>query len=283
VSLTHFFLSVPSGQLLWHNNPVGKLPGGDDMPRVARIKSKTGVYHAMVRGINRQDIFQDREDRLVFLEKLSAVKERSECNIYAYCLMSNHVHLLIAEGVEMISQIMKRLGSSYAYWYNKKYERVGHLFQDRFRSEPVNVETYLLIALRYIHQNPVKAGIALSCESYPWSSYHDYIKPGRKVKSLTDIELGLETAGGLRQFTEFHQKSCNSDDLLDIDDVTRATDALAEQLIQQVLEGRTTVDLLEMPIPERNMLLRKLKALPGVSHRQIERVTGINRNTIQRA
>ena len=60
----------------------------------------------------------------------------------------------------MISQIMKRLGSSYAYWYNKKYERVGHLFQDRFRSEPVNVETYLLIALRYIHQNPVKAGIA---------------------------------------------------------------------------------------------------------------------------
>jgi REP element-mobilizing transposase RayT len=236
----------------------------------------------MVRGINRQDIFQNNEDRIVFLEKLSAVKERSECSIYAYCLMSNHVHLLIGEGVETISQIMKRLGSSYAYWYNKKYERIGHLFQGRFRSEPINVETYLLAALRYIHQNPVKAGIAQSCESYPWSSYHDYINPERTAKSLTDTELGLKTTGGLRQFAEFHQKPC-SNDLLDIDDVTRATDALAEQLIKQVLGGRTTVDLLEMPIPERNMLLRKLKALPGVSHRQIERVTGINRNMIQRA
>ncbi|MGI6405692.1 MAG: REP-associated tyrosine transposase [Syntrophaceticus sp.] len=252
------------------------------MPRTARIKSETGVYHAMVRGINRQDIFQDSEDRKMFLEKLSTVKERSKCSIYAYCLMSNHVHLLIAENDETISQIMRRLGSAYVYWYNKKYGRVGHLFQDRFHSEPINVEAYLLTALRYIHQNPVKAGIAHGCESYPWSSYHDYINPGRKAKSLTDTELGLETAGGLRQFAEFHQKSCSSD-LLDIDDITPASDALAEQLIQQVLEGRTTVDLLEMPIPERNMLLRKLKALPGVSHRQIERVTGINRNMIQRA
>ncbi|MDD2556039.1 MAG: transposase [Syntrophaceticus sp.] len=252
------------------------------MPRAARKMSETGVHHTMVRGINRQDIFQDREDRMVFLEKLSAVKERSECSIYAYCLMSNHVHLLIAEGVETISQIMKRLGSSYAYWYNKKYERVGHLFQGRFRSEPVNVETYLLTALRYIHQNPVKAGIAHSCNNYPWSSYHDYMNPERTAKSLTDTKLGLEIIGEQQRFAEFHQNSCGSD-LFDIDDITTATDALAEQLIQQVLANRTTVDLLKMPIPERNILLRELKSLPGVSHRQIERVTGINRNMIQRA
>ncbi len=88
------------------------------MPRTARKISETGVYHAMVRGNNRQDIFQDKEDRVMFLEKLSAVKERSMCSTYAYCLMSNHVHLLIAESVETISQIMKRLGSAYAYWYN---------------------------------------------------------------------------------------------------------------------------------------------------------------------
>lgn len=252
------------------------------MPRTARKRSKTGVYHAMVRGINRQDIFQDREDRILFLEKLSAVKKRSKCSIYSYCLMSNHVHLLIAEIVETISQIMKRLGSTYVYWYNQKYGRVGHLFQGRFHSEPVNVETYLLTALRYIHQNPVKAGIAPNCASYPWSSYHDYMNPGRTVKSVTDTGLGLEIIGGQQQFAEFHQKLCGRD-LLDIDDVTRAADELAEQLIQQVLAGRTTVDLIKMPVPERNILLRELKALPGVSHRQIEHITGINRNMIQRA
>ena len=99
------------------------------MPRVARIKSETGVYHAMARGINRQDIFQDSKDRILFLEKLEAVKKRSGCLIYAYCLMRNHVHLLIVEKLESIGQIMRRLGSAYAYWYNKKYGRVGHLFQ----------------------------------------------------------------------------------------------------------------------------------------------------------
>lgn len=252
------------------------------MPRAARIVSETGVYHAMVRGINRQDIFRDKEDRIVFLEKLGAVKECSECSIYAYCLMSNHVHLLIAESIETIGQIMKRLGSAYAYWYNQKYGRVGHLFQGRFLSEPVNVETYLLTALRYIHQNPVKTGITHSCASYPWSSYHDYINSGRSTKSLTDTELGLESIGGPRRFAEFHQEPCDGG-LLDIDVFTRATDALAEQLIQQILVSRTTDDLLKMPTAERNRLLQKLKALPGVSHRQIERVTGINRNVIQRA
>jgi putative transposase len=252
------------------------------VPRKTRQKSETGVYHAMLRGINRQNIFLDKEDRVMFLEKLSLVKERSGCIIYGYCLMSNHVHLLINEIVETISQIMKRLGSAYAYWYNQKYGRIGHLFQGRFHSEPVNVDEYLLTALRYIHQNPVRAGIAPDCESYPWSSYHDYMKPEKAAFSLTDTTLPLDIIGGLQKFAEFHQIK-SGDDLLDTDDVARATDKLAAQLIERVLAGRTTVELLEMPVPDRNKLLRELKALPGISQRQIERITGISRNMIQRA
>lgn len=258
------------------------LQRGGDMPRKARVRSETGVYHAMVRGINRQNIFQDREDRTMYLEKLSLVKERSSCLIYGYCLMNNHIHLLIAETVETISQVMKRLGSTYVYWYNQKYGRVGHLFQGRFRSEPIDVDTYLLTALRYIHQNPVKAGLALDCVSYPWSSYHDYINPDKTPKSLTDTALALGIIGGQEQFAKFHEKPC-ADDLLDIDDFTRASDELAEQLILRVLAGKTTGELLNMPIPDRDKLLRELKALPGVSQRQIAQITGINRNTIQRA
>ncbi|NMA92582.1 MAG: transposase [Firmicutes bacterium] len=252
------------------------------MPRVARIKSETGVYHAMARGINRQDIFQDSKDRILFLEKLEAVKKRSGCLIYAYCLMRNHVHLLIVEKLESIGQIMRRLGSAYAYWYNKKYGRVGHLFQGRFLSEPVDVDTYLLTALRYIHQNPVKAGLVNSCAGYPWSSFNDYMNPGKSVKKITDTKVVLEIVGGTRQFYEFHQKPCDND-LLDIDDVTPVTDAQAKQLIQQVLDNITADDLLQMPIDERNRFLRELKALPGINQKQIVRVTGISRNIVQRA
>lgn len=254
----------------------------DNMPRTARKLSKIGVYHVMVRGINRQDIFLDDKDRKTFLDKLNNAKERSNCRIYAYCLMSNHVHLLIAEEDETISQMMKRLGSSYVYWYNKRYERVGHLFQDRFRSEPINNESYLLTAIRYIHQNPVKAMIVSDCENYVWSSYRDYIKADKSIKGLTDTELCLELVGGIKQFAEFHKEQ-SSDSLIDVEYVEKASDTHAEHMIQQIMECNTNSEVLKMSIAERNEVIRKLKALPGVSNRQIAHITGINRNIIQRA
>lgn len=252
------------------------------MPRTPREKSYSGVYHAMVRGINKQDIFQDKEDRIVFLEKLQKVKKCSECKIYAYCLMDNHVHLLIGEYKETIGQIMRRLGSTYALWYNKKYNRIGYLFQGRFRSEPVDSDSYLLVALRYIHQNPVKAGIARHCGDYPWTSYHEYINPGQQAICLIDTELGLDVAGGLKQFIEFHHGQ-DDHDLIDIDDDTKISDEHAEELIKQALSGITAFEILKMSKAERNQFIRNLKALPGVSQKQIEKVTGLSRNIIQRA
>lgn len=252
------------------------------MPRVPRKISDSGVYHVMVRGINKQDIFQDKEDRMIFLEKLEKVKERSECKIYAYCLMNNHVHLLVAEGKEPIGQIMRRLGSAYVYWYNKKYDRVGYLFQGRFRSEPVNVDSYLLAALRYIHQNPVKAGIAHSCSDYPWTSYHEYIGSGKRTRRITDIELGLDMSGSLKQFAEFHEDYDNSDKI-DFDDDIKVSDNHAEELIMKVLAGKTAGDILKMKKPDRDKLIKDIKALPGVSQKQIMKVTGLSRSIIQRA
>lgn len=253
------------------------------MPRAARARGISGVYHAILRGINRHNIFLDREDRIIFLNKLASVKKRSGCKIYGYCLMDNHVHLLIAEISETIGQIMKRLGSTFVYWYNKKHDRVGHLFQGRFFSEPVDGDEYLLTALRYIHQNPVKAGISPDCASYPWSSYHDYVNPGKTDSGLTDTTLALEIIGGKESFAQFHLIMYGDNDLQDIEDMTRATDKQAAQLIEQVLAGSSTTELLKMPVTGRNIILRELKALPGVSQRQIERFVGINRNMIQRA
>lgn len=107
------------------------------MPRKAREKSSTGIYHLMLRGINRQKIFLDEHDFSRFIDTVRRVKEKSRFLVYGYCIMENHVHLLLREGREEISLIMQRICSSYVIWYNKKYDRWGHLFQERFKSEVV--------------------------------------------------------------------------------------------------------------------------------------------------
>ena len=89
----------------------------------------------MLRGINRQDIFEDEEDFLHFLTVLKECKAICEFEIYAYCLMTNHIHLLIKSGKEPLALVFKRIGSRFVYWYNLKYRRSGHLFQDRYKSE----------------------------------------------------------------------------------------------------------------------------------------------------
>ena len=156
----------------------------EPMARPIREKSGTGVYHVMLRGINRQDIFEDEEDYLQMTSILRGLTDRYDdkglrlpplCIFYAYCLMSNHIHLLIQEREEHISEVVKRIGVTYAHYFNKKYERNGHLFQDRFRSEPVDSIEYFVILLRYIHQNPLKARIVEEIDDYPWSSWKEYV------------------------------------------------------------------------------------------------------------
>ena len=108
----------------------------------------------MVRGIDRQIIFNNDEDYSKYVEILRECKAISKFKLFAYCLMDNHVHLLLKAEDEDLSQIFKRIGVRYVYWYNWKYNRRGHLFQDRYRSEAVEDDSYFLTVLRYIHQNP---------------------------------------------------------------------------------------------------------------------------------
>jgi REP element-mobilizing transposase RayT len=112
-----------------------------------------------MRGINRQIIFEDKEDNERFLETLKTGKSKSGFNLYAYCLMGNHLHLLVKVEKEDLEMIIKRIAGSYVYWYNLKYRRCGHLFQDRYKSETIEDDAYLLTVIRYIHQNPLKSCI----------------------------------------------------------------------------------------------------------------------------
>lgn len=154
------------------------------MARQARIKARSGCYHLTVRGIDKMDIFLDDFEREKFIELLIKQRKKDEFEVYAYCLMTNHIHLLIQEGEKRISDIMKTIMGSYAQWFNKRYHRHGPLFEDRFASEVVENDAYLLDVMRYIHRNPVKAGMVRECDEYRWSSAVEY---GHGSKGITDV------------------------------------------------------------------------------------------------
>lgn len=252
------------------------------MPRKARQKSESGIYHIIMRGINRQVIFNEDEDYLRFLQALQHYKEKSGYQIYAYCLMNNHIHLLMKIEDESLAQIMRRICGKFVYWYNNKYDRAGYLFQDRFKSEPVEDDFYLLTAMRYIHQNPLKAGLVEKIEHYPWSSYNAYL--GRESLIDQDFVLKIfdnDREKALKEFVKFnHQKTelkC-----MDIEEAKRITDQEAINIIKRICKINETDEVQKFDKKSRDKFLRQLKR-KGLSVRQLERLTGINRGVIQKA
>jgi len=247
------------------------------MPRQARQKSTSGIYHIMLRGINQQVIFEDEEDNKKFIETLKTYKAVSGYKIFAYCLMSNHLHLLIKVEKEELDLIFKRIAGSYVYWYNWKYYRRGHLFQDRFKSEPVEDDSYFLTVLRYIHQNPIKAGIVKNVDEYAFSSYNDYISGNNE---LVDLDFAFSIIS--KEYFIAFSKEKNDDKCLDYDEKDfRLSDADARKVIQKVSKCRNGTEFQALEIKQRDRYIRKLKAM-GLSIRQISRLTGISKGIIER-
>ncbi|ARK32383.1 Transposase IS200 like protein [Halalkalibacter krulwichiae] len=251
------------------------------MPRKPRTKSRSGIYHIIQRGVNQQVIFEDEEDKVRFLETLKRYKEKCQFELYGYCLMNNHVHLLLKEGEEPISMIIKRISSSYVYWYNQKYDRYGHLFQGRFKSENVEDRAYFLSVLKYIHQNPLKAGLAQSVFHSPWTSMEEYIQRA----NLVDIDFPLsqfaaEKKQALHLFKNY-MRHLSDDDVLDVETRSRTPDHVLTDYMKEL--GITSSSYLQqMDKANRDDILRELKKLGGVSIRQLSRVTGVSKSVIER-
>ena len=138
------------------------------MPRKPRILSSTGIYHVILRSINQHIIFEEDYDYQKFLYILSDCAKKYDVTIYAYCLMDNHVHLLISSSPGNLGTFFQSLGTRFVRWYNTKYSRSGHLFQDRFHSVAIENEISFLSVLVYIHNNPVKANVIRYPSEYRW-------------------------------------------------------------------------------------------------------------------
>ena len=246
------------------------------MPRHARTKSKTGYYHILLRGVARQNIFENDHDRLKFLELLKRYKQELGFGLPAYCLMSNHIHLLIEDQKNVLDLIMKKLAGSYVSCCNGKYERVWHLFQDRFKSEPIDDEAYFLAVVRYIHQNPEKAKLAFTSE-YRWSSYREYLG----TPTLADTALVLELLNDRNGFAEFHRQE-EQQPCIELEEVKRINDEKATMLILELAQVKNPFQLQELDLPERKRIIKLLKE-KGLTVRQIARLTNINRGIIARS
>ena len=221
--------------------------------------------------------FEDSEDYIRFLDIVEECREVCNFQLYAYCLMGNHVHLLLKVQDEGLETIFKRIGGRYVYYYNVKYQRVGHLFQDRFKSEPVDNNEYFLTVLRYIHQNPVKAKLCSKVEEYPFSSFAEYLHESAYVD--TEFALGMIERN---EFTRFNNTP-NSDACLELVTPSRraVTDAQAQGIIEKISHCKTITEFQGLEEKNKERIIKKIYD-KGVSVRQLSRLTGTTKGIVEK-
>ena len=143
------------------------------MPRLARVTIEKSCYHIIARGNQKQTVFKEPTDYQKYLLLITRYKKKYKFKLFCFCLMPNHVHLIMeVDNPEHLNKIMRGLNLSYALYFNLKYKKVGHLWQDRFKSKIIEKDAYLIECIRYIESNPVRASLVSYIHQYPWSSYN---------------------------------------------------------------------------------------------------------------
>ena len=253
------------------------------MSRPARIISKSGMYNIIIRGINRQYLFEEEKDFEKMLKIIERVQDEYKFSIYAYCLMSNHVHLFLKEkNMGDIKAFMHKILSMYVSWFNFKYQRSGSLIGNRYKSEPIENDKYYLTLIRYIHQNPLKANITKKLSEYLWSSYNIYISDN--TRDIVDINFALDMFSEDRDtakkaFKEFHE--ILGDENFELSDKIRLTDDQLKRKMLEIAKVEKLSDIALQNKQDRNTIIRNLRN-NRLSIRDIERMTGISRGVISR-
>lgn len=256
------------------------------MARTARQRSESGYYHVMLRGAGKQCLFEGDADRLEFLRLMDDRTGQAGIDVLAWCLMDNHIHMVIFGDGDSMSSCLHALAGSYAMYFNGRTAHVGPVFQGRFKSKPIENEAYLLEAVRYVHNNPAEAGIC-AAPDYPWSSYQQYVgrteSHGAAGRPRTNTQPILEILGGVEKFVSFHaEESAEGRRRYRAPGTARMSDEDAQAAAQTELGAETLQTLKQLGREERRPLLRRLHQA-GLSIRQIERVTGIGRWSVERA
>ncbi len=249
--------------------------GGIIMPRIARKNFETSFFHVIVQGVNKEYIFNKNEYIESYLSLLNKYKDEFQVEIIAYCIMNNHAHMLIfTERISELSKFMHKINAIYAQYYNEEEKRVGHVFRDRFKSEPIISEEYLVRCIKYIHQNPVKAGITQNCGEYRYSTYNQYLRNEgvAKNKILNEI-IGKRNYKSLLELEDniiFYDIDLTDNEMIDnvVFDFKRKYKKTTEEILKDDEKAKEIVKI--------------LKEKYGIAYRIIEKNLNISKRRLQK-
>ncbi len=232
------------------------------MPRLARNSNQSGFFHIMVQGIDKSYIFQTEEQKKEYVKLMIKHKENSGVNVNAYCVMDNHTHMLLfTENVTNISNYMKKLNTSYGVYYNKTNDRVGFVFRNRFQSQYITDESYLINCIKYIHMNPVRAGKVENEARYRYSSYQDYFK--RKESYVIDKENLIEIFGE----ENMRKRIQMATDEIEIMDIEREEENFHIAVKQYLRETKLNLQTIKV---DKDKMIELYQYLKGKKYKQIQ-------------
>ena len=251
------------------------------MARQLRIFSNSKIYHIIIKGIDSQEIFYDDMDRKKFLNSVKETQNLIEFKINAYCLMGNHVHIVLKIKDDDLSDAIRIILIRYVSYFNKKYHRTGPLFQDRFKSKNVENLNYFLEVCRYVHRNPEKAGIAITSE-YKWSSYKEYIGKSK----LVDTSILMHYFNNnINEFERFTNKVDDLGDMLkyaEYEIQNRLSDEEVVEIIMKQFNISEQSEVLrffkDKPLDERKKCAKEFLKIEGTNITQLSRITRLNRD-----
>lgn len=255
------------------------------MTRSPRYYSKSKIYHIILKGIDNQDIFYDDQDRRVFLKDLLKTKNDFNLKIYAFCLMDNHVHMVIKSEKEFLSKSMQSLSIRYVHYFNKKYKRTGTLIQDRFKSKNVENQRYFLEVCRYVHRNPENARIAKT-EEYEWSSYQEYLGKEKLIDKTVLLHYLDNNIDAFIKYTTKNDSYEYLNELAEYELIGKLTDVQVANIITKIFSIN---DVNEIPFFFKNQdkdtlkaSILKTKMIKGTNKTQLARIIRVHRSIIEK-
>lgn len=215
------------------------------MARKPRIEFDGAFYHVITRGNQRQKIFKEKEDYTRYLAILGDYKDRYKYFLYAYVLMSNHVHLLIETQKASLSKILQGINQRYTMYFNRKYSTIGHLFQGRYKAILCDKDEYLLTLVKYIHLNPVRAGIVKSADEHEWSSHCFYAERHRSGDIIIDTDQVLWIfSGGKAKARRLYRAYMSEDSEVGKEDIYNTIDQriLGDERFAEEVSGKGKIE-----------------------------------------
>jgi len=246
------------------------------MARLPRI-DLAGFHHVINRGVERREVFIDKEDYSTFLTLLCQQCAKYEVDVHSYCLMSNHYHLLIETHQENLSKFMRAINAQYAAYFNRKYKRVGHLWQGRFKSWFVTDEAYLYTLIKYIEYNPLKAKMIHRLSEYVYSSYNSFANSSRPINCLKQSVMFTQFEN-INDRVEFFDSWYDEDVLKEI---KKASSLVVSSVTQKELPREELQKLLASCITKSERNEKILEAVElGYSQNAIADVLNVTQGTI---